>query len=75
MQQILRNRRHAFTDKAYLNPLLGLAIACASVAIACAALSIITLWLSGLYFHVLQRTRRGLALPILMILLRLVICK
>lgn len=54
---------------------LEFAIACASMAIAGAGLSIIAIWLSGVYFHIRRRARNSSCCLLLLTLLVLLVCK
>jgi hypothetical protein len=51
------------------------AIASAAIAIACAALSLIAIWLFGIYFQVRKRTKKTICFLVCLILLVLLICK
>jgi hypothetical protein len=51
------------------------AIACAALAIACAGLSIIAIWISGIYFQARRRTKKTIFALLGLSLLVLLICK
>ena len=65
-------------DQSIVSPdifFLEFAIACASMAIAGAGLSIIAIWLSGVYFHIRRRARNSSCCLLLLSLLVLIVCK